>query len=194
MKPRVFIIHGWDGSPRRDWIPWLSRELTRRGFRVHALSMPNPAVPKIKPWINRVAKRVGRADEQTYFVGHSIATRTILKYLEGLPKTTKVGGCVFVAGWFTLKGLDADSKRIAKPWMQQKINFAKIKSHTRKFVAIFSDNDPFVPLSDRARFHKNLGAKIITEHKMGHYTDESHITRIPSALKKIIKMSARTNL
>lgn len=42
---------------------------------------------------------VGEPDLNTYFAGHSLGLIAILRYLEILPETQKVGGCVFVAGF-----------------------------------------------------------------------------------------------
>ncbi len=47
MKKRVFIVHGWDGSPSNCWFPWLQRELQKRGCAVSVLSMPHPEIPTI---------------------------------------------------------------------------------------------------------------------------------------------------
>jgi len=34
MSKRVFLIHGWEGSPEEGWRPWLKKELEKRGFKV----------------------------------------------------------------------------------------------------------------------------------------------------------------
>ena len=65
--------------------------------------MPNTNSPKIEKWVGFLEKNIKSADTDTYFIGHSIGCQTILRYLERLPESTKVGGVVFVAGWFNLK-------------------------------------------------------------------------------------------
>src|SRR3989338_7844944 len=153
MAKRVFIVHGWEGSPKSDWFTWLKFELEKRKFIVEVLAMPDSDAPVIGSWISFLDKKVKRLDEKTYFIWHSIGCQAILRYLEKIPKNIKVGGCVFVAGWFSLKGLESKEEwEIAKPWLETKINFKKIKKHTKKFVAIFSDNDPWVPLENKVVF------------------------------------------
>jgi hypothetical protein len=185
---RVFIIHGWGGRPDCGWFVWLKKELSSRGFKVHLLNMPNKETPKIKAWTNYLKKIVGKTDENTYFVGHSIGCQTIIRYLEKLPKNAKIGGVVFVAGFFTLTGLEDEEKPTAKPWLETPINTKKVKQHTKKFIALFSSNDPYVPLSNKNLFKKRLNAKIIIEKNKGHYI-ERVTKKIPVVLKELLKMS-----
>src|SRR3989338_5822355 len=63
----------------------------------------------------------------------------------------------------------------------------KIKTHCNNFVCIFSDNDPFVPLTDAGIFKEKLGAKIITENAQGHFTESDGITELPIVLEHVKK-------
>lgn len=190
MKKRVFIVHGWDGSPKSDWNPWLKEELEAKGFEVHSPAMPNPEEPKIETWVPFLAKNVGIADEQTYFVGHSIACQTILRFLEKLPENKKIGGAVFVAGFFTLTNLeDKETEEIAKPWIETPIDLKKVKSRLNKSIAIFSDDDPYVPLDNQYDFREKIGSKIIIEHNMGHFNEGTGITQLPIALKSLLEIA-----
>ncbi len=185
---RVIIVHRWDGSPKDDWYPWLKKELEKRGFKVTIPKMPNSSEPVIEKWVSYLSKITSTADKDTYFVGHSIGCQAILRYLENSGK--KIGGAVFVSGWFTLKGLETDEeKTIAKPWIKTSINFDRIKG---KFFAIFSDNDPFVQLKkNKEIFETKLGAKTIIEHNKGHFTDEEGVKEISSVLEAILRLSAQ---
>lgn len=190
MTKRVFIVHGWDGSPKSDFNPWLKKELEAKGFEVIAPAMPNPEEPKIETWVPYLAKVVGEVDENTFFVGHSIACQTILRFLENLPKNKKVGGAVFVAGFFTLTNLeDKETEEIAKSWIETPINLKRVKSHLPKSIAIFSDNDPYVLLNNKDRFVKELGSKIIIEHNMAHFNEDAGIIKLPIALKSVLEIA-----
>ena len=189
MKKRVFIIHGWDGYPEEGWFPWLKKELTKRGFAVEVPRMPKASEPTIGRWVSYLKKLVEQADENTYFVGHSIGCQTIIRYLASLTRDTEIGGGVFVAGWFTLMNQTEEEKRIAKPWFKTSINFKKAKRHTKKFLAIFSDNDDVVPLNNKIIFRKKLGTKTITQHNKGHFSGGDGIKKLPAALEAILKMS-----
>ncbi len=189
MIKRVFIIHGWDGYPDEGWFPWLKKELEKNGFQVHIPAMPKPAEPQIDRWVSYLSTIVGAVNENTYFVGHSIGCQTILRYLESLPAHKKVGGAIFVAGWFTLMNLQTDNeKRIAQPWLEIPIDFDKVKSHTEKFFAFFSDNDDVVPKENKTLFKKRLGAKTLIEHNKGHFSGSDEVTELPKVLKTILAM------
>jgi len=176
MTKRLFIIHGWEGSPNELFYQNIKAELeSSYSFKVFPLKMPNPGEPKMEEWIPSLAKAVGTPDENTYFYGHSIGSQTILRYLQFLGKDSKVGGVIFTAGWVNLRleslvGPEEEgSEDIAKPWLETSLNFKKIKSHCDKWVALFSDNDPYVPLTDKDIFKKELDAEIIVEHNKNHF-------------------------
>jgi len=187
MTKRVFIIHGWGGNPDEAWMPWLKKKLEKKNIEVYSLPMPNAENPTIGEWVSFLSEQVGEPDKNTYFIGGSIGCQTILRYLETL-EDKKVGGAVFVAGWFNLKGLDEEDIEIAKPWIETPINFEKILKTTNKFAAIFSDNDPYVPIEDSEIFKEKLGAKIIIEHNKGHFSGEDNITELPIALEELVKI------
>src|SRR3989344_3577618 len=79
---RVFIVHGWDFNPEVNWYPWLKKELEKKGFKVIVPEMPNTSEPKINAWVSYLKKVVGKLDEETYFIGHSIGCQTIMRFLE----------------------------------------------------------------------------------------------------------------
>lgn len=192
MQKRVFIIHGWDGYPEEGIFPWLKKELQNRGFSVFNPAMPEPLRPRIKSWVQYLKEQIGVPDENTFLFGHSIGVQTILRYLESLPEDKKVGGVVALAGWVHLTDeafeLDEDAK-IAKPWLETPLDWINIKSKANKFIGIFSEDDPLVPISDMTVFKDNLGAKIIIEHGKGHFSGSTGIKKLPSALKAVLEIA-----
>jgi predicted alpha/beta hydrolase family esterase len=185
---RVFIIHGWEGTTKEGWYPWLKSKLEKRGFDAFALSMPE-SVERIAPWVNILQEAVGTPDKDTYFVGHSIGCQAILRYLEKLPAKTRVGGAVFVAGWFTLKGISAEDEQQAKTWLETPINLGNIKSKTKNMTAIFSDNDPYVPFEENKKLFEKFCNKIIVEKGKGHMNEESKTYELPSALSAVLELA-----
>jgi len=184
---RVFIVHGWDGNPDEAWLAWLRLELEKKNIQVVAPQMPNTGEPKIDKWVPHLAELVGAPDEETYFVGHSIGCQAIMRYLETI-HLQKVGGAVFVAGWFHLENLEGLAEEaVAKPWIEMPIDLAKVKNSAKKILAIFSDNDPFVPLADKNIFQKKLGAEIVVEKERGHFTEDDGVTEMPKVLEYILK-------
>ena len=155
--------------------------------------LPEAGSPRIHNWVQKLSEVVGIADENTYFVGHSMGCQTIARYLETLPEGVKIGGAIFVAGFFKrLTGLedDPDVQKTEKHWLDAPLNLAKVKSHLPKSVAIFSDNDPYVPLDNQDDFRDKLGSKIIIEHKKGHFSGRSDgVTELVIVLKSILKIA-----
>lgn len=180
MQKRIYIIHRWDGAPNKDWLPWAKTELEKKGFEVIMPEMPNSQKPKIEEWVPFLAEIVGEVGENTFFIGHSIGCQTIMRYLEIVyPK--KIGGIIFVASWFNLINLeDEESENIARPWLQTPIDLEKVKNATDNITVFMSDNDPFVPLSDKEIFQEKLGAKVIVENNKGHYTEDDNIIKMPN--------------
>ncbi|MEK7211512.1 MAG: alpha/beta fold hydrolase [Patescibacteria group bacterium] len=185
-QKRIFLIHGWGGGPDGGWLSWLKAKFEGCGYKVIAPQMPNTETPKIKEWVAKLSEIVGSPDEGTFFIGHSIGCQAILRYLETLPPGIKVGGALFVAGWLTLTGLETEEdKEIAGPWLKNDIDFEKIKKHYKRFIALFSDDDPFVPLENKKFFEEKLNAKTKVEHNMGHF-DESEVPVILDLAIKIL--------
>src|SRR3989338_5751264 len=98
--------------------------------------------------------------------------QAIVRYLETLSPELKIGGAIFVAGFFKrLIGLgeEPDFEKVEKDWMRTPIDFSKVKNHLNQSIAIFSDDDPYVPLDNQDDFRDKLGCKIIIQHKMNHF-------------------------
>ncbi|MEM2916089.1 MAG: alpha/beta fold hydrolase [Candidatus Woesearchaeota archaeon] len=187
---RVFIIHGWGGHPNEKWRPWLKSELEKRGFQVIMPQMPDTDIPRIDAWVKHLKDIVGKPDKDTYFVGHSIGCPAILRYLQTI--STPIGGALFIAGfWQSIheeKLKNDEELAIFKPWLTTPINSEKIRKVLKKSIALFSDNDPWIPLSEAEAYRKEIGAEIVIEHNKGHFGEKT-LTKLPEALKAIEKLT-----
>ncbi len=193
MQKRVFIIHGWEGYPEEGWFLWLKTELEKRDFIATVPQMPDADHPRIEKWVSKIAEVVGEPDDQTYFVGHSMGCQAIVRYLETLSPEVKVGGAVFVAGFFKrLTEIDDDpaSQETEKHWLQSPLDWEKVVSHIEKSVAIFSDNDPFVPMDNQDDFVQHLNSEVIVEHGKGHFSGPTDkVTELPVALEALLTIA-----
>ena len=189
-QKRVFMIHGWGGDSENHWFPWIKNELEKRGFLVFSPQMPNTNTPKIEEWVPSISKEVGQADDQTYFIGHSLGCQAIIRYLQTLQSETRIGGAVFVAGWYDLKKEIEDEKEIAEPWVNEFRDDKKIKDIINgKAIAIFSDNDPVILQENQKSWKEKIGAKIVIEHNKRHFTEEEGVTEVLSALDALLELS-----
>jgi hypothetical protein len=188
---KVFIIHGWDGRPDEGCFPWLKEQLEKEGFEVHTPAMPKPLRPQIGSWTSFLEEQIGVPDGDTILVGHSMGAQTILRYLGSLPNGIAIGGAVLLAPWIHLTEASYETeedREIAKPWLETPIAWEKIKSDCPKCIAIFSDDDPLVPLSDAEIFKKNLGATIVIEHNKEHFSGSTGIKELPSLLAAVLEL------
>ena len=164
---------------------WIKKELEKNKFKVILPEMPNTKKPEIESWVNKVSEVISN-ENNFYFIGHSIGRQTILRFIE--KSDVKVKGLILIAPWInlnqkTLEEEGEETKEIAKPWIETPIDFKKIKSKANNLVCIFSDNDPYVPLSDLKIFKENLGAKIIIENNKGHFNEAKNQTAVSELLK-----------
>ncbi|MEK6829338.1 MAG: alpha/beta fold hydrolase, partial [Nanoarchaeota archaeon] len=171
---KVILVHGWEATSKSDFFPWLKKELDKGKIWSYFPDMPNSEEPKIEEWIPFLKKNIKKIDNETILIGHSIGCQAVLRYLETLPKNAKVKRCIFIAPWMkldeeTIKEEGEEVIEIAKPWMKTPINWEKVKSHCTDFVCIFSDNDPYVPLSNKEFFKIRLNAKSIVLHNRYHF-------------------------
>lgn len=188
---RVFLVHGWHGSLQSDFHPWLRQELEKRRFAVSVPALPDSGHPKMQAWLETLKKSVGTPDENCYFLGHSLGCITVLRYLESLSDNLQIGGTVLVAGFSDMEiSLDEDEDiQEIKTFFENPLDFEKVKQHCKKFVAIHSDNDPYVDLRYADIFKEKLGADVIIEQQKGHFSGDDGITELPSALESVVKLA-----
>lgn len=173
----AYIIHGWGHDSNMPWIKWLKKELKKKGVNVNSLDMPNTDEPTIEEWVSHLKENVVEPNEHTYFIAHSIGAQTVMRFLEKEHKHLKIAGCVFIAPWIDLIGLGKEELKIAHPWLNNKINFERVKDHTGNINCIFSTNDPYVSEKEWKKFEENLNAKIIIKRDFEHFEETKRILR-----------------
>lgn len=178
----VYIILGWGATPKNDWFPYLKKKLQEKGYKVKVPLMPDIDNPKIKPWVNKL--KSFKVNYDTIFVGHSVGCQTILRFLENFPE--KINMVILVAPWITINKDNLDENEewsVAKPWSETPIDYKKIKNKVRKFIVIYSEDDPFAIEKDIKKLIKDLNAKEVNVGKKGHICEGDGIKTLPEALK-----------
>lgn len=192
-KRRVFLIHGWGGYPEEGWRPWLKKKLKEKEFTVVVPLMPDTEHPNIETWVLHLSEIVETPDKYCYFVGHSLACITILRYLETLKENQKVGGVILVAG-FAHDLEYPDYQGEISGFFKNPIDWEKIKKHCRKFIVIHSDDDPYVPLEHADIFKEKLDAEVVIMRNMKHFSGDDGITELPIVLDSILKLVKEQSL
>lgn len=189
---RVVLVHGWESGPQYEWFPWLSAELKQRGFEVVAPQLPGADQPRPDTWVRALSEAVGAVDSDTYFVGHSLGCQAIARYLLTLPENTKAGGAVFVAGFFrSLSNLETDdeTQETARLWFKP-FPLQDVKRRLGRSIAIFSDDDPWVPLDNREDFEEGLDSEIMVVPGQGHFSGlRDRVYTAPVILEALLKIT-----
>ena len=193
MAQRVFIIHGWGGKPEHGWYQWMTDEMTARNIEAHNLSMPNTDNPLPDEWISAIEKAVGTPDAETYFVTHSLSCQAIIRYAATLPADIMLGGALFVAGFFgEITGLDdVDQEHYRTHWLAKSFDANVATKHLGPSVALFSDNDKYVPLDCQNAFKDFLNAKILVMHNRGHFSGDTNTTELPEGRDELLALMKR---
>lgn len=185
-QKRAYIVHGWGGSPQDAWIPWLKKTLESKGVLVSAPQMPDEEHPRIDLWVGFLDGMVIDPNVQTYFIGHSIGCQTIMRYIQILPENIRVGGAIFVAGWFNLENLaNADEERIAKPWLAQPIHDEKLQAHVKQTAVLLSDNDPYGCTKQNIERFEKLSAKTMLLKNGGHLDSQKELPELLTISKEM---------
>jgi hypothetical protein len=185
---RAIIIHCWEGYPEYCWYPSVKKELEGKGFQVEVPAFPDTQKPKLNEWLPMLEEVAGEPDENLYLIGHSLGCITIMRYLETLNENQKIGGVVFVAGFTENVGYEE-----IKTFFESPVNLGKIKDKVKNgFVAIHSDDDPYVDLKYANIFKENLGAEIIIKHNAKHFSGaiegEDSCLELPDVVQSIEKL------
>jgi len=184
MKKRVFIIHGWGGTPDANWFPWLRNELEKNGFEVMVPEMPNTDSPKLDEWLWAMRKIIGKADKHTFLVGHSLGVIAILRFLETLPMYQKIGGAIFVSGFSESVGISETATFFENP-----VDYEKARVACENFIIINSDDDPYVPIQKGEILRDKLSAKFIVLHNAGHINMGTGYFELPIALEELLRIA-----
>jgi hypothetical protein len=183
---KVFIIHGFEGSPNGGWRPWLMGELEKRGVYACALPMPNPNNPSPEAWVKEIARHAELSTrDHIYLVGHSLGVPAILRYLEKT-RVKNVRGIVLVSGPF----FKTTKKKVAT-FLKSPFDCKAIRSKMGDAVVIHGDNDKAVSADQGAALAEALDAKLVIIKNGNHINGSAGWFRLPQCLKSLEEMINR---
>jgi predicted alpha/beta hydrolase family esterase len=177
---KVFIVHGFEGSPNGGWRPWLMGELEKRDIYACALSMPDPEAPVCYKLVEEISRHINK-DDEVYLVGHSLGASAILRYLESAP--AGIAGAVLVSG-----PIEKNRNNKIDSFLDKPFDWKNIKSKASEFVIIHGDTDPNVPLNDAEILSKELDGELIIVKNGGHLNGSSGWLALPQCLNSLVEM------
>jgi len=184
---KIFIIHGSYGNPDENWFPWLKQELEALGHTVFVPKFSTPENQSLEKWMKEFEYYQHLIDEDTIFVGHSLAPAFILSILEKLETPKPIKACFFVSGFLGLLG-DPKFDEINKTFTAKDFNWEKIKKNCKEFHNYHSDNDPYIPLKVAKEFAQKLGVDINLIKGAGHFNESTGYTKFDILLENILKV------
>ncbi|MCX6793053.1 MAG: alpha/beta hydrolase [Candidatus Falkowbacteria bacterium] len=187
---KVFLIHGFEGTPNGGWRPWLMSELDKKNIYCCALPMPSPKDPICSEWIEEIASNVKNNFEDTILVGHSLGSPAILRYLESQADNACLAGVILVSGPCEKILADKPDSKLRKidGFLESSFDFKKLKLKAKKFIVIHGDNDNKVPLDQGQFVSRELDCELIAIKNGGHLSGDDGYTALPEALEKILEM------
>ncbi|KKS37241.1 MAG: hypothetical protein UV01_C0012G0028 [Parcubacteria group bacterium GW2011_GWA2_42_14] len=145
----IIILHGWGGSSKTDWIPWLKKELEKDGFEVFAPDLPRTLAPRYKEWMSAIEEtlKLVSSENKIYFVGHSLGGAAILHFLGNLSRSDlsakKIGplisGALLIAS--PIKLLDVVK---LNDFSRREFRWDEIQKYCPNFSLLYSKDDPLV--------------------------------------------------
>lgn len=183
---KVFIIHGFRGTPNGGWKSWLMVELAKVGVYACSLPMPSSENPNKNEWIETIKEAVGIPTNKIFLVGHSLGVPAILRYLEALDKDAKIGGVVLVSGPVVM--IEKNGYEEVNKFLDTTFDFDHIKNVCNNFIIIHGDHDTAVPFSDAEFLVKNLNGELITVLGGGHLSPDEKCFELPQALDTLLRI------
>lgn len=183
---KVFMVHGFNGKPNGGWRPWLMGELGKKDIYACALPLPNPNDPIKEEWVKTISEAVFSPDENIFLVGHSLGVPAILRYLETIDESKKIGGVVLVSGpVFETK---KDGYERVDNFLKDSFNFEHIKKVCKKFAIVHGSDDGVVPFSNAEFLADKLSCDLLSVEGGKHLNGSSGWYKLPQVLKSLNKM------
>ena len=180
---KVFIVHGFEGSPNGAWRPWLMGELEKQDIYACALAMPTPEAPVCHEWVAEISRHVEASkNDHVYLVGHSLGVPAILRYLEKEWQGA-VRGMVLISG-----PSEKNNNRKIDSFLETPFDFDALVAQCIPITVIHGDNDPNVPLSNAEYLAKMLDADLTVVKNGQHLNGSAGWFQLPEALEALNKM------
>lgn len=175
------LLHGVDETPESFWLPYLKKELEKKGYKVWVPQLPHNN-PNLKTNLSFVLKN-GQFNKDTIIISRSSGSPLALSVLENL--NVQIKQAILVCGFVTYRPFKG-----AANWILQKnYKWKKIKSQVRDITFIHSEDDPWGCNDKEGRLmFDHLGGKLIIFKKEGHFgsnTFNQPYKKIPFLLKLI---------
>ncbi|MEK9180124.1 MAG: class I tRNA ligase family protein [Patescibacteria group bacterium] len=155
-KPNFVLLHGYRGSPEKNFFPWLKKELANRGYKVQAPELPNSGDPRVYDQVEHALKTVS-FDENSVILGHSLGTVVALKVLERVKRPVRK--TILVGGFTENKFVDDDN--FEPQTFDWKFDIKKISKNVGSLLSLRDLTDDAVPQYQPAKLTELFGGRLV---------------------------------
>ncbi len=190
---KFVIFHGAFGGPNENWFPDLQKSLELLGQEVIVPQFPvdtwnditeagpnNPSVRQTLDHWTEVFEKVNKElspHESLCFVGHSLGPVFILHMVSQFNLT--LDSAIFVCPFLTKLNRAWQIDTANASFYKSDFDFISLKKQIPVSYAIYSSDDPYVPVESARTFARNMGSSIIESKSGGHFNGEAHCTSLP---------------
>ncbi len=179
-----FIVHGSFGNNKEHYLPWLKGSLEKLGFKVIMPSYPiGVGVQCYEAWKKVLDQHKKLIDENTIFVGRSIAPIFIVKYI--LENNLHIKALYSISGFNNAFIDHGEYDSVNESFYVKDIT--GFKNLCDKRLCIISENDPFVKYDYLIGFAKDISAEVLNIKDGGHFNTDSGYTKFEKLLEIIKK-------
>jgi predicted alpha/beta hydrolase family esterase len=194
---KFVLIHGALGSPEGNWFPYfkhsletLEQEVIVPRFPVdtwEGITKNGPEKPAVKQnlsnWLDvfePIAKTF-RKGEKLCFVGHSLGPLFILHTVSRFD--IRLDSAIFVTPFLDVLHRMWQIDHVNASFYKTDFDFNKLKERIPISYTLFSNNDPYVPITSNMNFATSLGSSCIEVRGAGHFNEESGFTSFPLVIE-----------
>lgn len=178
----AYIFHGYAATPEDHWFGWLASELDRINVLTVVPVLPDSIAPDALRWQEAVHAAVGKTDESTVLIAHSLGCLAVLRHLASLTGAWRLGRLVLVSGFL--------DPLPALPELDEFIGIGcdvtRLHEHIDEIIVIRSDDDPLVPPPHTDRLATLLGAEAVVLPGAGHFLAADGHSTLPAAYDAIV--------
>lgn len=187
----IFIIHGSYASPKKNWFPWLKKQLEKSGHQVFVPQFPIPKVQdpyysghSLGKWITHFQQFRHLVNRDTIFVAHSRGCVFLYNLLPTLER--KVRAVYLVAPWLNYRWYPKD-KKMVDSFHERPFEWERIRKASQYFEIYQSTNDD-TPVEEGEEIARKLDAKLIVVKGAGHFNVATDIKykKFPLLFRNII--------
>lgn len=168
---KYFIIHGSYGNPYKNFIPWLKKELSKRGKTCIVPHFPSFQFQSYENWSHILSSYldIGLIDSDTIFITHSLGSIFVVKFL--LEKKIKIKKLITVAGFNQV--VFSDDSTLYSSFYLDWDSLKKISSLCHDRICFYSDNDPYISCLELRKFCEIISAVDVFVPQAGHFNEKS---------------------